>query len=174
MVENLPTDVTNFKIAYGENADTLSNEVTTWPIEKIRQSNGSYNWYIDKLEHKTYTFKIFGLQSGSTIMTDFASEPQSATIGGGTCTIGNIGEVRSLTRADKTILSWDSLSGAISYNIYRLSVTKDYELISNVKENSYTLFLSSGSLAYSDFAVKALCDDKTESSVPAIASRVQT
>jgi CRISPR/Cas system CSM-associated protein Csm4 (group 5 of RAMP superfamily) len=79
-----------------------------------------------------------------------------------------------MTSADKTVLSWDALSGALSYNVYRLSASKDYELVENVKANSYTLYLSSGSLVYQDFAVKALCDDKTESSVPATASRVQT
>jgi hypothetical protein len=58
-VENAPSDLSQFKIAYGENADALSNEVTTYPLEKIRQENGSYSWYIDKLPAKSYSFKIF-------------------------------------------------------------------------------------------------------------------
>lgn len=76
--------------------------------------------------------------------------------------------------SDTTILSWDALSGAISYNVYRLSAAKDLELIENVTINQYTLYISSGALIYNDFAIKALCDAKTESSVPAIASQVKT
>ena len=78
------------------------------------------------------------------------------------------------TSSDKSIISWDPLVGAISYNIYRVTAAKDLELLQNVKENSYTLYISSGALVYQDFAVKALCDDKTESATPALASRVQT
>jgi hypothetical protein len=173
-VENLPTDTLQFKIAYGENANSLSSDVTTLPLEKIRRPDGSYNWYIDKLPPKTYSFKIFAVLSGGTLAPDISSEAMSATVGKAWCSVGNISTVKVATSSDKTILSWDALSGAISYNVYRLSAAKDYELVENVKSNSYTLYLSSGSLAYQDFAVKALCDDKTESTTPAIASRVQT
>jgi hypothetical protein len=58
-VENLPSTTIKFKIAYGESANSMTNEVLTFPIEKIKHPDGSYNWYIDKLEPKTYTFKIF-------------------------------------------------------------------------------------------------------------------
>jgi hypothetical protein len=173
-VENISKDVVAFKIAYGESANSLSSEVTTFPLEKIKRPDGSYNWYIDKLEPKNYSFKIFWVLSGGLLAPDFSSEALSATVGKWSCSIGNISTVKVMTSADKTVLSWDALSGALSYNVYRLSASKDYELVENVKANSYTLYLSSGSLVYQDFAVKALCDDKTESSVPATASRVQT
>jgi hypothetical protein len=173
-VENISKDIVAFKIAYGDTADTLSKEVTTLPLEKIKRLDGSYNWYIDKLEPKAYSFKIFWVLSGGLLAPDLSSEAISTMIGRGSCSIGNIGTVKSTTGDDKTVLSWDTLSGALSYNVYRLSAAKDYELVENVKSNSYTLYLSSGSLVYQDFAVKALCDDKTESSVPATASRVQT
>ncbi len=173
-VENLPDTTLQFKIAYGESANSLSNEVLTFPLEKIRRPDGSYNWYIDKLESKTYSFKIFGVQSGGLLIPEFTSEALSATAGKDGCSIGNISTVKVATGSDKTILSWEALSGALSYNVYRISAAKDYELVKNVTENSYTLYISSGALAYQDFAVKALCDDKTESSAPAFASRVQT
>ncbi len=61
-VDNAPLDLTSFKIAYGKNADSLSQEVTTLPIDKIasKMNSGSYIWYIDSLPTDTYTFKIFG------------------------------------------------------------------------------------------------------------------
>lgn len=98
----------------------------------------------------------------------------SAVIGKTGCSIGNIGDIQVATSSDKTVLSWAALTGAISYNIYRVMPSQDYELIKNVTENSYVIYLSSGSLVYQDFAVKALCDDKTESKTPAVASKVQT
>jgi hypothetical protein len=173
-VENLPANTVQFKIAYGENANSLSSEVMTLPLEKIRRSDGSYNWYIDKLEPKTYSFKIFAVQSGWILVPDLSSESMSAVIGKTGCSIGNIGDIQVATSSDKTVLSWAALTGAISYNIYRVMPSQDYELIKNVTENSYVIYLSSGSLVYQDFAVKALCDDKTESKTPAVASKVQT
>ncbi len=173
-IENLPGNTAKFKIAYGENAESFSNEVMTLPIEKIQRPDGSYNWYIDKLVPKMYSFKIFGVDASGSLLPEFVSETLSMTVGKAGCTIGNLSSVKVATSSDKTVLSWDALSGALSYNIYRLSTSKDYELVKNVTENSYTLFLSSGALLYQDFAVKALCDEKTESETPALASRVQT
>jgi hypothetical protein len=107
-------------------------------------------------------------------VANLTSDPIAAAVGKSTCTIGNIGAVRVNTSANSTVLSWDILSGATSYNIYRMTAAKDFELVKNVTENSYTLYLASGSVVYEDFAVRGVCDDTTESSVPAIASRVQT
>ena len=162
-----------FKIAYGESADSMNQEATTFTTDRIKKEDGSYNWYIDKLAMKAYSFKIFGMRADGTL-SPLVSDVLSTSMGQASCTIGNVGSVSIATSPDKSILSWDALPGAISYNIYRVTPAKDFELLQNVKENSYTLFLSSGALIYQDFAVKALCDDKTESSVPALASKVQT
>lgn len=162
-----------FKIAYGDSADSMSQEASTYEIEKIKQTDGSYSWYVPGLQMKTYAFKIFGMRADGSL-SSLVSEVLSVSLGGGSCTIGNVGNVGVSTMSDKTTLSWEALSGAVSYNIYRVTAVKDYELIQNVKENTYTLYLSSGALEYQDFAVKALCDSTTESAVPAIANHVQT
>ncbi len=96
------------------------------------------------------------------------------SVGTAACTIGNVGSVRANTMDNKTLLSWDALSGALSYNVYRITPAGDYELVQNVKDPSYTIYLASGAIQYENFAIKALCDDKTESAVPATANRVQT
>lgn len=61
-VENPPTDLQSFKIAYGKNADSLTSEVTTYTLDRIQSktTSGAYTWYIDKLDATPYTFKIFG------------------------------------------------------------------------------------------------------------------
>ncbi|GAB0175297.1 MAG: hypothetical protein HHAS10_11760 [Candidatus Altimarinota bacterium] len=174
-VENLPANTSRFKIVYGDTPDTLSNEVLTYTLDKITRPNGTYNWYINNLPPKNYSFKIFGVAADGSLVSGLVSDPVSMTVGkSGACSIGNVSSVKALTLADKTILSWDALSGAISYNVYKINAAKDLQLIQNVKENSYTIQLSSGSITYADFAIKALCDEKTESTVPAMASKVQT
>lgn len=56
--------------------------------------------------------------------------------------IGNVGAVTVETFSDKSILSWDPVPNAISYNLYKISPAGDEILFQNVKENRYVLFLS--------------------------------
>lgn len=79
-IENIPSEVAKFKIAYGENADSLSNESVTFVKEKIVQNDGSYKWYIANLPVKSYSFKIFALKNDGTLVPDLSSETLSATI----------------------------------------------------------------------------------------------
>lgn len=89
-VDNAPADLDAFKIAYGESADSLSQEVITYSSGKIRGADGSYAWYIDNLEPKNYTFKIFGIKRDKSLIQDFASDTVVANIAAPSCTIGNI------------------------------------------------------------------------------------
>ena len=174
-VDNLPANTLKFKIVYGDTPDALSNELLTFNLDKIVRPNGTYNWYINNLPPKNYTFKIFGISDDGSIINGFVSDPVSLTVGAQwACSIGNVSSVKAVPLSDKTVLSWDALPGAMSYNVYRISASKDLELVENVKQNSYTIHLAPGAATYVDFAVKALCDDKTESATPAMASRVQT
>lgn len=79
-VENLPPDLVSFKIAYGLSADSLSEQVITKNIKDMQTIDGKYTWYIDNLDPKNYTFKIFGMKSDQTLIADFASDPINMTI----------------------------------------------------------------------------------------------
>ncbi len=175
-VENAPADLLNIKIAYGKNADTLSQEVITYPLTRIQSStnSGSYTWYVDKLPEDTYTFKLFGLNQSGSLISGFVSEPIIAAIGKDSCTIGNVGELTVNTDSTKSVISWESLSGAVSYNLYTVSAAGDYTLFQNVTSPTYTLFLSKGAITHDNFVVKALCDTKTESKEYSSMSRVQS
>jgi hypothetical protein len=61
-VENPPTELAGFRISYGQNADSLNQEVNTLSLDKIVSTTtpGGYTWYVDKITPGTYTFKIFG------------------------------------------------------------------------------------------------------------------
>ncbi len=173
-VENIPTDLVKFKIAYGENPDSLSEQVLTYETSKILNGSGEYIWYIDKLEPKKYTFRIFWLKADQALISNFASDPITLTLWKPGCSIGNVWEISVKTAADKSILSWSSVTGAISYNIYKFTAAGEGEFIKNTTDTSYTLFLSSWALIHEDFGLKALCDEKTESADMTKVSKVQT
>lgn len=175
-VDNAPSDMTSFKIAYGKNADSLTQEVTTLTMDKIpsKVNSGSYTWYIDKVPTDTYTFKIFGRTASGTLISGLVSEPIVATVGKDSCTIGNVAGLMVATDASKSIISWTTLTGATSYNLYKVSAAGDYSIFQNTKESNYTLYLSSGAVLYENFVVKALCDDSTESKEYSSMSRVQS
>ena len=175
-VDNAPSDMTSFKIAYGKNADSLTQEVTTLNMDKIasKVNSGSYTWYIDKVPADTYTFKIFGRTASGTLIAGLVSEPIVATVGKDSCTIGNIAGLTVATDASKSVISWTALTGATSYNLYKVSAAGDYSIFQNTKEASYTLYLSPGAVTYENFVIKALCDDSTESKEYSSMSRVQS
>lgn len=80
-VDNLPANTLKFKIVYGDTPDTLSNELLTFNLDKIVRPNGTYNWYINNLPPKNYTFKIFGIADDGSIINGFVSDPVSLTVG---------------------------------------------------------------------------------------------
>jgi hypothetical protein len=96
------------------------------------------------------------------------------TLGKASCSVGNVGSLNVKTDSSKSIISWDSITGALSYNLYKVSPTGDYILFQNTKEPSYTLYLSTGAVTYDNFVVKALCDEKTESKNYSSMSKVQS
>lgn len=173
-IDNPPADLDKFKIVYGDAPDSYGNEVVTYPAAKILGTDGLYHWYVDRLATKTYYFRVLGIKADGTTIESLASDPINATIGKDGCTIGNVGAISVQTVGDKSVLSWETVPNAISYNIYKVSAAGDQTLFQNVKENKYALHLASGAVTYDDFAIKALCDETTESSTPAIATKVQS
>ena len=175
-VENAGSDLSGFKIAYGPNADALNQEVVTLPLNRIPSQlvPGGYTWYVDKIPEGTYTFKIFGRAQDGSLISGFSSEPIVATIGKDSCTIGNVAGLIVKTDEDKSVISWEALTGATSYNIYKVSAAGDYALFQNTKEPTYTINLAKGDIVYENFVVKAKCDEVTESKEYSSMSKVQT
>lgn len=52
-----------------------------------------YSWYIDKLEAKTYVFKIFGAKADNSLIPELVSEPITATIGKDAVAVANVGTI---------------------------------------------------------------------------------
>jgi len=173
-VENPNTDLASFKIIYGTSADNLDKSVTTYSTGKIQKEDGTYSWYIDNLEAKTYFFKIVGQKADWSPIDAMNSDTLSATIGKKTCTIGNVGSISVLEQDGKSILSWTTVTGALSYNVYKVDANGEFVLFQNTKENRLELSIASGAVKHDDFGIKALCDDSTESADYSKATGVKT
>ena len=172
-VKDAPADLAKFKIAYGESADSLREEAVTYDAAKI-MTGGLYSWYVPNLKPGNLTFKIFGMRADGTLIDGFVSEPVSGTIGQKTCTIANVGAITVETNGTTSVLSWQTVTGALSYNIYKVSASGDATFFQNVTDTKYTLYLTKGDVKHEDFAIKALCDQNTESVDYSKASHVQT
>lgn len=166
-VENPPKDLSTFKITYGS-----TGAVVTQNIDKIFKE-WKFSWYIDNLVPGDYTFKIQGQKADASLVENLVSEPLLATIGVKQCTISNVGKINIKTDSSKSVLTWDKVDKAIAYNVYKITDGK-YSLVQKVNEPKYTIYLSKWAVEYGDFAVKALCDESTESGDYSNVSKVQT
>lgn len=173
-VKDAPKELDKFKIAYGENTDSLTNESITYSSGKIQWSWWVYSWYIDLPAPKPYVFKIFGLSTDGSIIQNLIPEIVKVATGDAACMIGAVGDITVVNEAGKSILTWKTLTGAQSYNIYRITSAGDEEFVKNVTEAKYVIYQSWNTPEYNDFTVKALCQDKKESADASKVSRVQT
>jgi hypothetical protein len=184
-VVNEPESVSKFKFSYGTESGALSQESVTFEKAKIAlsesgasASGATYKWYVDNLEPGKYFFKIAGLDIAGSPVTGVESDLLEAEISlnaAGKCSIANVSGLKVATTEDQSVLSWDAIPEALSYNVYKKDASGSYVLIENVKVTSYTIHLAKDSVKFEDFAVKAVCSDAvTESADYAEATKVQT
>lgn len=184
-VVNPVESVSKFKFSYGTESGALSKESVSFEKSKIAvtgtgasASGSTYKWYVDGLEPGKYFFKIAGLDVAGSPVTATESdvfESDIALNSAGVCTIANVSGLKVAKSDDQSVLSWDSIPEALSYNVYKKDASGAYVLVENVKVTSYTVHLAKDAVKYEDFAVKAVCSDAaTESADYAEATKVQT
>lgn len=184
-VVNPVESLSKFKFSYGTESGALSKESVTFEKSKIAvtgtgasASGSTYKWYVDGLEPGKYFFKIAGLDIAGSPVTATESdvfESDIALNSAGTCSIANVSGLKVAKSDDQSVLSWDAIPEALSYNVYKKDASGSYVLVENVKVTSYTVHLAKDVVKYEDFAVKAVCSDAaTESADYAEATKVQT
>lgn len=167
-IENVPMDLHNFRINYGDNVAVVTQEAG-----KILK-DGKYTWYIDNLLPGDYVFKIQWQKVDNTIIDTLISDVIPATIGVKSCTISNVGKISVNTNASKSVLTWDAVKDAVAYNVYQVDDKGKYALITKTTEPKYTIYLSQWVVKYDNFAIKAVCWEGTESADYSDVSKVQT
>ena len=184
-VANPAESLSKFKFSYGTDSGALTKESVTFEKSKIAvigtgasASGSTYKWYVDGLEPGKYFFKIAALDVAGSPITATESDVFGADIAlnsAGTCSIANVSGLKVAKSDDSSVLSWDAIPEALSYNVYKKDATGAYVLVENVKVTSYTIHLAKDAVKYEDFAVKAVCSDATtESADYAEATKVQT
>lgn len=184
-VTNPAESLSKFKFSYGTESGALTKESITFEKSKIAVtgtgatgSGSTYKWYVDGLEPGKYFFKIAALDVAGSPITATESDVFNADIAlnsAGTCSIANVSGLKVAKSEDQSVLSWDAIPEALSYNVYKKDATGAYVLVENVKVTSYTIHLAKDAVKYEDFAVKAVCSDATtESADYAEATKVQT
>lgn len=185
-VLNEPESVSKYKFSYGTESGALTKESVTFEKAKIAvvgtgasASGSTYKWYVDGLENPgKYYFKIAAVDVAGSPVSSTESDVFEADLAlnaAGKCSIANVSGLKVSKTEDQSVLSWDSIPEALSYNVYKKDASGAYVLIENVKVTSYTIHLAKDAVKYEDFAVKAVCSDATtESADYAEATRVQT
>jgi hypothetical protein len=177
---NEPEATSKFKFAYGTESGSLTKESVSFEKSKIAVGSGStYKWYVDGLDTPSkYFFKISALDIAGSPIAGVESDIITADLSlnaAGKCTIANVSGLKVAKTEEQSVLSWDSIPEALSYNVYKKDASGAYALIENVKVTSYTIHLAQDAVRYDDFAIKAVCPDGTvESADYAEITRVQT
>ncbi|MDQ1343505.1 MAG: hypothetical protein QG650_224 [Patescibacteria group bacterium] len=177
---NEPEATSKFKFAYGTESGSLTKESVSFEKSKIAVGSGStYKWYVDGLDTPgKYFFKISALDIAGSPIAGVESDIVTADLSlnaAGKCTIANVSGLKVAKTEEQSVLSWDSIPEALSYNVYKKDASGAYALIENVKVTSYTIHLAKDAVRYDDFAIKAVCPDGTvESADYAEITRVQT
>ncbi len=175
-LDNEPKEVQKFQLSYFTGTGTPI-VVTTSEKSKIKNGSGSYTWYISGLEVAQYSVTIAGLGADGKTLSGVTSEviPVDLTLGAaGKCMINNVSGLTVTRQQDSSVLTWDAIPEAASYNIYKKSASGEFVLIEAVPTNTYTVHIAAGAVKYEDFTIKAVCADKTESIKFSPTTKVQT
>ena len=152
--------IAKFEFKYGPASGVLTNTAVTLPKEKIYSSTGgTYSWYIPNLSISQYYFQVYALDgNGAEIDAPSAVVIADLSLGSaGKCSISNISSVRLSRASDTVTLTWDAVTGASSYNIYKKDATGNFVLLTNVATPSYVVHIAGKDVKYDDFAVKGVC-----------------
>ncbi len=71
----------------------------------------------------------------------------------------SIKNLKLVTLKTKSVLTWDKVEEALSYNIYRELENWEMELVQNVPESRFEIEITSDEVKYENFYVKAVTED---------------
>ncbi len=175
-VENAPTELTKFQIAYstGSGAET---KILTSEASKIKNEAGQYSWYVPGLSIAKYAFVISAVDAKGASISNTNSDPIDVDLSlsaAGKCMINNVSGVKVTSKNEINTLTWDNIPEAVKYNVYKKNSAGQFVFIESATTNSYTIHVASGEVRYDDFAIKAVCSDATESANFSPSTTVQT
>ncbi|MDD2907568.1 MAG: hypothetical protein PHH98_02910 [Candidatus Gracilibacteria bacterium] len=184
-VEKNSISLTNVKVTPEEVDSEGQFEIEVLTTPALREVNVTINDIVTKLEETkegTYTAKIFAPKDEGTYKIDIIMKDElgheQKELGAASIKVNKVElksadptlvpEVKSdkkdlkitglklVELKTKSILTWDKVDGAESYNVYKKMEDNNLELITNVLEPKFELEITGDEVKYEYFAVKAM------------------
>ncbi|MCB9806510.1 hypothetical protein H6768_01170 [Candidatus Peribacteria bacterium] len=154
-----------FKIKYGTEPGKYTKEVITYEKNEIKDDK-QYAWYIPNIPAGEYFSTIVALDEDKKD-TPIDSGEQTFTIAldaAPTCFIEKVSGIR-VDKAGNTysIIHWDKLEDAASYQIFKRDSTGDFAMIDEITTNQFRVNIdtSAKEITYEDFKVRGICKNGT-------------
>ncbi len=162
IIDDLITPLEEVKDGIYEATSLAPKEPGTYPIDVILKDD----FWHDTQERWVTELIVIPALNASTVVIEVPEEdetppPTPVVLKELDLTISNI-QVTELKT--KSILTWQPLDDATSYNIYKKIGPKKIELIANVTEPRYEIPIAGGEETWDDFAIKAV--GETEAGEP--------
>lgn len=166
--------IASFAVEYGTgSADALSLTGAAKTDAKSKSVSGSgFAWYVNNLPYGAYAVKVVALDASGAVIPGVAAAsgvfeivapleaaPVVSAEAAPSCTLGNVEGLKVTTDAKKTksTLTWDTLTGSVSYDVFKKDASGQPVLVENVKATSYVVYISGNKVTYDEFAVKGVC-----------------
>jgi hypothetical protein len=150
-----------FKIKYGTETGKYSKEVITFIKSEIKE-DAQYAWYIPDIAAGEYFSTIIALDKDKK-ETPINSGEQTFTLAldaAPTCFIEKVSGIR-VNRVNETysIVQWDKLQDAASYQIFKKDSSGDFAMIDEITTNEFRINIdtSAQQVTYDDFKVRGIC-----------------
>lgn len=167
--------IASFAVEYGTgSADALSltGAAKTDLKDRVRTASG-FAWYVNNLPYGAYAVKVVALDASGAVVPAVSAATGSfelvaplpaapvelAAAPAEQCSLGSVEGLKVTTdqKMTKSTLTWDALSGAVSYNVYKKDASGQPVLVENVAAPTYVVYISGKKIAFDEFAVKGVC-----------------
>ncbi len=152
-------EIKYFKIKYGTQSGQYDKEVITYEKSQIK-SGDQYMWYIPGIDQGEYYSTIIGLDKDKKELSLNSGEQTFSLLNSAeTCFIDKVSGVTVKKSGSRSILSWDKLDDAASYQIFKKDASGEYTMIDEVTDTTYTINIdmSAEEEVFEDFQIRATC-----------------
>jgi len=124
------------------------------------KEGNQYTWYIPDVSNGEYFATIIGLDKDKKELSIKSDEQTFAILNAeGTCYIDKVSGVTIKKSGSYSLITWDKLADAASYQIFKKDTSGEYAMIDEVTDNSYkvNIDMTAEKEVYEDFQIRATC-----------------
>lgn len=152
-------EIMYFKIKYGTQSGQYDKEIITYEKSQIKDGD-KYTWYIPGVSQGEYYSTIVALDKDKKELSMNSGEQIFSLLNSAeTCFIDKVSGVTVKTSGSKSIISWDKLDDAASYQIFKKDSDGEYAMIDEVTDTTYiiNIDMSVEEEVFEDFQIRATC-----------------